>query len=115
MAQAKHIGRVVFRHPWRRPASLPSRCAADATYLVTGGLRGLGLLAAQWLADEGRAPPAAGRPQHAGRRAEAASNAIAAAGVAACTVARAPTSAAPAGVDSLMARLAQGLPAAGAA
>ena len=52
MAQARHIGRVVFRHPVGAPrVDQPVR--ADATYLVTGGLKGLGLLAAQWLADEG--------------------------------------------------------------
>ena len=52
MAQARHIGRVVFRHPVVAPrVDQPVR--ADATYLVTGGLKGLGLLAAQWLADEG--------------------------------------------------------------
>ena len=35
----------------RRRTERPVR--GDATYLVTGGLQGLGLLAAQWLADEG--------------------------------------------------------------
>ncbi len=52
MAQAKHIGRVVFRHR----VDPPKRAQAvrdDATYLVTGGLKGLGLLAGQWLAGEG--------------------------------------------------------------
>jgi acyl carrier protein len=52
MAQARHIGRVVFRHrhdPVRKSAAI----RADATYLVTGGARGLGLLAAQWLVGEG--------------------------------------------------------------
>lgn len=52
MAQAKHIGRVVFRHTVEsRKLEQPVR--ADATYLVTGGLKGLGLLAGQWLAAEG--------------------------------------------------------------
>jgi len=52
MAQARHIGRVVLRHPVVAPrVEQPVR--PDATYLVTGGLKGLGLLAAQWLADEG--------------------------------------------------------------
>jgi acyl transferase domain-containing protein/acyl carrier protein len=52
MAQAKHIGRVVFRHevPLAQE-DMPIR--QDATYLVTGGTKGLGLLAAQWLASEG--------------------------------------------------------------
>jgi acyl transferase domain-containing protein/acyl carrier protein len=52
MAQAKHIGRVVFRHRVE-PRRLDQAVHADATYLVTGGLKGLGLLAAQWLAGEG--------------------------------------------------------------
>jgi acyl transferase domain-containing protein/acyl carrier protein len=52
MAQAKHIGRVVFRHQVALvQEEMPVR--ADATYLVTGGTKGLGLLAAQWLAGEG--------------------------------------------------------------
>lgn len=52
MAQARHIGRVVFRHRVD-PRRLDQPVRADATYLVTGGLKGLGLLAAQWLAGEG--------------------------------------------------------------
>ncbi|MET0291569.1 MAG: beta-ketoacyl reductase, partial [Steroidobacteraceae bacterium] len=51
MAQAKHIGRIVFRHPAPvRPFVGPN---AESTYLVTGGTRGLGLQAATWLAGEG--------------------------------------------------------------
>ena len=52
MAQAKHIGRVVFRHTIE-PRRQEQVVRADATYLVTGGLKGLGLLAGQWLAAEG--------------------------------------------------------------
>lgn len=52
MAQARHIGRVVFRHRVE-PRRLDAPVRDDATYLVTGGLRGLGLLAAQWLVGEG--------------------------------------------------------------
>ncbi len=52
MAQARHIGRVVFRHRVE-PRRLDQPVRADASYLVTGGLKGLGLLAAQWLAGEG--------------------------------------------------------------
>jgi NADP-dependent 3-hydroxy acid dehydrogenase YdfG len=52
MAQAKHIGRVVFRHRVE-PRRLEQPVREDAAYLVTGGLRGLGLLAAQWLVGEG--------------------------------------------------------------
>lgn len=52
MAQARHIGRVVFRHRVE-PRRLEQPVRPDATYLVTGGLKGLGLLAAQWLAGEG--------------------------------------------------------------
>jgi acyl transferase domain-containing protein/acyl carrier protein len=52
MAQARHIGRVVFHHsvaPRRRDQAVRE----DASYLVTGGLKGLGLVAARWLAGEG--------------------------------------------------------------
>ena len=49
MAQARHAGRIVLRHatapPWR-----PSR---QGTYLITGGLSGLGLAVAEWLAAQG--------------------------------------------------------------
>jgi acyl transferase domain-containing protein len=54
MAQGKHTGKIVVTHP---PAGAghnerpPVR--ADATYLITGGLTGLGLLVAQRLVGEG--------------------------------------------------------------
>jgi acyl transferase domain-containing protein len=59
MAQARHIGKIVLRH---RAAGM--RVSADATYLVTGGMGGLGLRVARWLADRG-----AGKIVLAGRRA----------------------------------------------
>jgi polyketide synthase 12/myxalamid-type polyketide synthase MxaB len=49
MAGARHVGKVVLRH--ERPDVLPVR--ADGTYLVTGGLGGLGLLTAGWLVERG--------------------------------------------------------------
>jgi NADPH:quinone reductase-like Zn-dependent oxidoreductase/acyl carrier protein len=59
MAQAKHIGKiaVVMKDPdarivpSRKSKSIPIR--ADRTYLITGGLGGLGLSLAQWLVDQG--------------------------------------------------------------
>ena len=50
MAQAKHIGKVVITH---RPSSWHGSVRADGSYLVTGGLGGLGLRVAQWLVDRG--------------------------------------------------------------
>jgi acyl transferase domain-containing protein/NADPH:quinone reductase-like Zn-dependent oxidoreductase len=47
MAQARHVGKLVLTLPYRAPVR------ADATYLVTGGLRGLGLVVARWLVDRG--------------------------------------------------------------
>jgi NADPH:quinone reductase-like Zn-dependent oxidoreductase/aryl carrier-like protein len=47
MAQGQHVGKIVVTQPVA-PAIRP-----DATYLVTGGLGGLGLATAQWLAAEG--------------------------------------------------------------
>ena len=75
MAQARHIGKVVVTVPRasRRERAVPIR--PDATYLITGGLGGLGLEVARWLVDRGaralalmgrRAPDAGG-----GRRARA--------------------------------------------
>lgn len=49
MAKARHIGRVAVLHPTEQA----SRPRADATYVVTGGLRGLGLEVAEWLAADG--------------------------------------------------------------
>lgn len=49
MQLARHVGKVVVTHQ----APLPSVIRADASYLVTGGLGGLGLEVAQWLADKG--------------------------------------------------------------
>lgn len=112
MAQARHIGRVVFRHTVA-PARNEQTIRADATYLVTGGLKGLGLLAAQWLAGEGaRHLLLAGRsePDATARTALAA---LQASGVAVVTVAADVATAA--GVDRIMAALASGMPALGGA
>ena len=49
MASAKHIGKIVLRVPPRMTALVRT----DATYWITGGLGGLGLYTAQWLADIG--------------------------------------------------------------
>ncbi len=57
MAQSKHIGKIVLaRVPdadvWvESPEGLAIR--PNATYLITGGLGGLGLTLAQWLVDQG--------------------------------------------------------------
>ncbi|MFN8494509.1 MAG: SDR family NAD(P)-dependent oxidoreductase [Caldilineaceae bacterium] len=47
MQQARHIGKIVVTQP--RPVALH----ADATYLITGGLGGLGLLTARYLIEQG--------------------------------------------------------------
>ncbi|MBP2677204.1 MAG: polyketide synthase family protein, partial [Deltaproteobacteria bacterium] len=55
MNQGRHLGKVVVCHPSRlgdeARVSIPMR--PDATYLVTGGLGGLGLLSASWLVERG--------------------------------------------------------------
>lgn len=51
MAQAKHIGKVIVSQG--RPNIWDGVIHPDATYLITGGLRGLGLLVAQWLVERG--------------------------------------------------------------
>ena len=50
MAQAKHIGKIVITHPRGPSAAAPH---AKATYLITGGLGGLGLVCARWLVEQG--------------------------------------------------------------
>jgi acyl transferase domain-containing protein/NADPH:quinone reductase-like Zn-dependent oxidoreductase len=59
MAQARHVGKIVLRHERRKTVAI----RRDGTYLVTGGLSGLGLVVARWLAKRG-----AGRLVLAGRR-----------------------------------------------
>jgi phthiocerol/phenolphthiocerol synthesis type-I polyketide synthase C len=60
MQQSRQIGKVVLdfedgvgeiEPP--PPRSLPLRLRGDATYLVTGGMRGFGLATAVWMADRG--------------------------------------------------------------
>lgn len=59
MAQAKHIGKIVLTHrtpvrPGRKAGAGNARMFdADAGYLITGGLAGLGLLSAEWLVRNG--------------------------------------------------------------
>lgn len=50
MQAARHTGKIVIQQP--ADASQPI-VRSDAAYLVTGGLRGLGLLTAQWLVEQG--------------------------------------------------------------
>jgi acyl transferase domain-containing protein/NADPH:quinone reductase-like Zn-dependent oxidoreductase/NAD(P)-dependent dehydrogenase (short-subunit alcohol dehydrogenase family)/acyl carrier protein len=54
MAQARHIGKIVLTQPEPSGAAQPPcpiRC--DGSYLVTGGLGGLGLRVAAWLVERG--------------------------------------------------------------
>jgi NADPH:quinone reductase-like Zn-dependent oxidoreductase/acyl carrier protein len=59
MAQAKHIGKIVLSIKDQQAVKvepLPSKKTlfrGDATYLVTGGLRGFGLATAQWMTEQG--------------------------------------------------------------
>jgi acyl transferase domain-containing protein len=48
MAQARHVGKIVLV-----PADEAPQIREDATYLITGGFGGLGLLSAEWLAEHG--------------------------------------------------------------
>jgi NADPH:quinone reductase-like Zn-dependent oxidoreductase/SAM-dependent methyltransferase/acyl carrier protein len=56
MAQAKHIGKIVVTQQIDRHAievQGPVPLQEDATYLITGGLGGLGLLLSRWLVEKG--------------------------------------------------------------
>jgi NADPH:quinone reductase-like Zn-dependent oxidoreductase/NADP-dependent 3-hydroxy acid dehydrogenase YdfG len=53
MAQARHIGKIAVLHAPIDGAAGTSTYRADATYLITGGLRGLGLVMARHLAHGG--------------------------------------------------------------
>ena len=52
MAQARHIGKVVVTHPAQANVGAPL-FHAEATYLITGGLGGLGLRLAERLVERG--------------------------------------------------------------
>ncbi|MCC6892486.1 MAG: SDR family NAD(P)-dependent oxidoreductase [Anaerolineae bacterium] len=51
MAHAKHIGKVILSQ--QPDVRWNGAVHPDATYLVVGGLRGLGLLVAEWLVEQG--------------------------------------------------------------
>lgn len=60
MQKAQHIGKMVVSMPASTDAELPSEAAhepfcarSDATYLLTGGLGGLGRSVSTWLAERG--------------------------------------------------------------
>jgi acyl transferase domain-containing protein/NADPH:quinone reductase-like Zn-dependent oxidoreductase/SAM-dependent methyltransferase/acyl carrier protein len=58
MAQAKHMGKIVISMedahvPIAPRAVAPMAFAADATYLITGGLGGFGLAVARWMVERG--------------------------------------------------------------
>lgn len=59
MASARHTGKLVLTWPTEGTDTLPVRpgdvpvVRTDGSYLVTGGLGGLGLLVARWLAERG--------------------------------------------------------------
>lgn len=54
MAQAKHVGKIVITHPVDDGSDEESGLLQpNASYLVTGGLGGLGLTVARWMADQG--------------------------------------------------------------
>ena len=58
LAQGKHIGKVVVSvdeqvPPAVEPAEFPVRFHAEATYLITGGLGGIGLAVATWMVRQG--------------------------------------------------------------
>ncbi len=61
MASARHTGNLVLTWPAEGTDTLPVRpedvpvVRPDASYLITGGLGGLGLLVARWLAERGAA------------------------------------------------------------
>jgi NADPH:quinone reductase-like Zn-dependent oxidoreductase/SAM-dependent methyltransferase/acyl carrier protein len=53
MAQARHIGKIVVTHESKALSGERQALGGDATYLITGGLAGLGLLVAQWMVEQG--------------------------------------------------------------
>ena len=71
MAQARHVGKVIVRPPATAIPSSAPLVSSNATYWITGGLGGVGLATARWLAGAGagclvltgRRPPSSGAAQ----------------------------------------------------
>jgi NADPH:quinone reductase-like Zn-dependent oxidoreductase len=53
MAKTEHIGKVVIQAAVGDEAPRPGQIRSDGTYLITGGLGGLGLKLAEWLVNRG--------------------------------------------------------------
>jgi acyl transferase domain-containing protein/NADPH:quinone reductase-like Zn-dependent oxidoreductase/NAD(P)-dependent dehydrogenase (short-subunit alcohol dehydrogenase family)/ubiquinone/menaquinone biosynthesis C-methylase UbiE/acyl carrier protein len=56
MAQGRHLGKLVLSHQemlGHGGVSADVSIRSEGTYLITGGLRGLGLMTAQWLVERG--------------------------------------------------------------
>jgi myxalamid-type polyketide synthase MxaB len=53
MARAEHLGKIVVAQKPESDAGQAFKIHADATYLITGGLGGLGLAVARWLVEQG--------------------------------------------------------------
>ncbi|AOX04134.1 hypothetical protein BJP34_05260 [Moorena producens PAL-8-15-08-1] len=56
MQQAKHIGKIIVtqsQQPTDTATEMPLNFPEDGTYLITGGLGGLGLLVARWMVEKG--------------------------------------------------------------
>ncbi|MDO9003891.1 MAG: SDR family NAD(P)-dependent oxidoreductase [Aquabacterium sp.] len=51
MQQAKHTGKIILQNNLGQRDN--AVCHADASYLITGGLKGLGLFTARWLVEQG--------------------------------------------------------------
>ena len=108
MAQARHLGKVVLSRAEELRRDHPRALGPDATYLVTGGLGGLGLAAARWLVERGaRNLVLAGRGDP-GPAALATLEALRAAGAQVRVVAA--DVALPADVDRILAEIQAGMP-----
>ncbi|NEQ06320.1 MAG: SDR family NAD(P)-dependent oxidoreductase [Moorea sp. SIO4E2] len=56
MQQAKHIGKIIVTQtgqPTDTATEMPLNFPEDGTYLITGGLGGLGLVIARWMVEQG--------------------------------------------------------------
>jgi acyl transferase domain-containing protein/NADPH:quinone reductase-like Zn-dependent oxidoreductase/acyl carrier protein len=54
MAQARHVGKIILQiGDDQNDSGAQGRCAANATYWITGGLGALGRATARWLASQG--------------------------------------------------------------
>ena len=80
MAQARHIGKIIIVNEAANPKGFRGKIRSEATYVITGGLSGIGLLTAEDLVSKGARHIALIGRSHPGEAARSAINEMAQSG-----------------------------------